>query len=220
MTTATAVPRVKICGNTTAADVQAATRAGADAIGIITDVPVDTPREVSLNTAAELVAAVPPFATSVLVTMAETAEAVLELHATVPADAVQLHGGLPSDELATVSQRLTTIVAHDVDEDAAISRAAAHADAILLDTLDEQGGGGSGRTHDWELARSRVTELDLPVIVAGGLEPENVAEAVATTRPYGVDVATGVATSADPARKDHDAVRSFVRNARATPEVA
>lgn len=220
MTSADAIhPRVKICGLTTVADLEAAAAAGADALGIIVDVPVETPREVSRDVAAELVAAAPPFATSVLVTMADSATEVFDLLDAVRPDAVQLHGGLPVDELTTVAAETTTIPAYDVDETDAIRHAADVADAILLDTVDDAGAGGTGRTHDWELARAHVAHLDVPVILAGGLDPDNVASAVEAVDPYGVDVATGVALETDPARKDHAAISEFIANARGRPEV-
>jgi phosphoribosylanthranilate isomerase len=80
-----------------------------------------------------------------------------------------------------------------------------------VDSIDEDGGGGTGRTHDWEQTRERVADLDTPVVLAGGLTPDNVAEAVATVDPFAVDVATGVERSGGV--KDHDAVRAFVRAA-------
>lgn len=213
------VPRVKICGITTAADVTVATTAGADAVGVISEVPVDTPREVDPDTATQLLAAVPPFTTGVLVTMAETADTVLELAERVDPDVVQLHGGLPQPELERVAAAYTTVAAHSVEATDQLRTAAEVVDGLLLDTVDADGGGGTGRTHDWSLARSRIASLDVPVILAGGLAPGNVAAAVDTVAPYGVDVASGVASEDDPARKDPAAVREFVANARSGREV-
>jgi phosphoribosylanthranilate isomerase len=86
-----------------------------------------------------------------------------------------------------------------------------HADALLVDSTDESGAGGTGETHDWERAAALVEDLDTPVVLAGGLAPANVGRAVRTVRPYAVDVASGVERdgAVDPER-----VRSFVAAAR------
>ena len=211
--------RVKICGLTDRSDLMGAITAGADAVGVIADVPVDTPRAVPVETAATLVAAVPPLTTSVLVTMADDAADALDLVDQVDPNVIQLHGGLPPTELAAVAKAIPTIAAYDIDAEDAIQAAGDHADAILLDSTDADGAGGTGRTHDWALARSYVERLDVPVILAGGLHPENVADAVRTVEPYAVDVASGVADPSNPARKDFDAVHRFIARARSSPEV-
>jgi len=126
-----------------------------------------------------------------------------------------------------VSQQLVAVVDPEADDLAAY---ADPADAVLVDSLDDAGAGGTGETHDWERTRELVASLDVPVILAGGLTPENVAEAVETVRPFAVDTASGVERSPsdrDARRgaerndgvessggvKDHDAVRAFVANA-------
>jgi len=204
--------RVKICGLTTEADRDAAVAAGADAVGVIHGVPVDTPREVDTDTARSLVAGVPPFVTSVLVTMPTTVEAAVGRVETVEPDAVQVHDGLEPAELGAlscrVSQQLVAVVDATADD---IEAYADHADALLVDSVDADGAGGTGETHDWERTRELVASLDVPVVLAGGLTPDNVAEAVHTVRPFAVDTASGVESSGGV--KDHDAVRAFVANA-------
>ena len=207
------VPRVKICGITDEADLDIAAAAGADAIGLITDVPVDTPREIDRDTARAIGDATPPFVDAVLVTMPETVDAARSLIDAVQPDAIQLHGTIPVDAIATLAAEITTIVATDVEETTRIEETTPVADAILLDSTDEAGAGGTGATHDWERARAIVDQLDTPVMLAGGLTPENVKAAVQDVRPYGVDVASGVAGQ-DPARKDPDAVQRFLAAAR------
>ncbi|MFB6163738.1 MAG: phosphoribosylanthranilate isomerase [Haloarculaceae archaeon] len=210
--------RTKICGLTRARDLAAAVAAGADAVGVTAEVTVDTPREIPVERAAELVAAVPPFVTSVLVTMPESVERAVELVDRVEPDAVQLHGTLEPEEIAAVRERtpVSVLAAVDAEGDDAGAYAAA-ADALLVDSVDEQGGGGTGQTHDWTRTRELVADLDVAVVLAGGLTPENVAEAVATVRPFAVDVASGVEDGGGV--KDHDAVRAFVeRAARARVE--
>jgi phosphoribosylanthranilate isomerase len=205
--------RTKICGITREADLDAVVAAGADAVGVTAAVSVDTPREVSVERAADLAAAVPPFVTSVLVTMPDTVSRAVELVERVEPDAVQLHGNLGPDAVAAVGERVPAQVIAAVDAtDADVTAYADAADALLVDSVDEQGGGGTGETHDWERTAALVAELDAPVILAGGLGPANVAEAVETVAPFAVDVASGV--EREGGVKDHDAVRQFVERAQ------
>ncbi|NLV06017.1 phosphoribosylanthranilate isomerase [Haloarcula rubripromontorii] len=207
--------RVKICGVTDSADRNAVVTAGADAVGVIHGVPVDTPREVDEETAMRLVDGVPPFVTSVLVTMPTTVQEAVRRVDRIEPDAVQVHDGLSPAELGALDSRITQDIVAVVEANApAIEDYATHADALLVDSVDADGGGGTGETHDWERTRAVVDSLDVPVVLAGGLTPENVAEAVETVGPFAVDVASGVEQSGG--RKDHDAVERFVRNATRT----
>jgi phosphoribosylanthranilate isomerase len=205
--------RVKICGVTTEADLRAVDRAGADAVGIITDVSVDTPREVTVEDAGTLAAAAPPFLTTTLVTMPETvAEAVATADA-VGADALQIHGAFDAAELREIRESVAGKVIAVVDAaspDRARSVAPA-VDAVLMDSVDGAGAGGTGETHDWAATAEVAASVDAPVVLAGGLTPENVAEAVEAVRPFAVDVASGVERA--PGRKDREALRRFVANA-------
>lgn len=205
--------RVKICGVTSAEDRDAVVRAGADAVGFIVDVPVETPREIAPDTAAELVEGVPPLVTSVLVTMPADIEEAVTLQERVGADAVQVHSTLSPDELGTLHEQVdaTLLVAVDADcED--IEAYSGVADALLVDSTGDKGGGGTGETHDWQQTRDRRRRLDIPILLAGGLTPDNVGEAVETVRPFGVDTASGV--EQDGGTKDHEAVRTFVAAVR------
>lgn len=204
--------RAKICGITREQDLAAAVEAGAHAVGVVAEVSVDTPRAVAVDRASDLVATVPPMVTSVLVTMPETVDRAVELVETVGPDAVQLHGTLAPAQIEAVRDRVgaAVIVAVDATDDA-IEDVAAAADALLVDSTDEQGGGGTGETHDWERTRELVDSLDVPVVLAGGLTPENVTEAIGTVDPFAVDVASGVEAAGG--EKDHEAVASFVERA-------
>lgn len=204
--------RAKVCGLTNADDVAAAVEAGVDALGFIVDVPVDTPREIDAERAATLVADVPPFVSTVLVTMAEPDD-IPALHETVGTDAVQVHGDVTPEALDALAADLDASLVKTVD---ATDPESAHAyaecaDALLVDSTDASGAGGTGRTHDWTATRDLASGLDVPIVLAGGLTPSNVAEAVRTVEPYAVDVASGV--EAEGGVKDHDAVRAFVGNA-------
>ncbi|WP_232702545.1 phosphoribosylanthranilate isomerase [Halobacterium wangiae] len=206
--------RVKICGLTSETDLRAAAAAGADAVGVISDVPVDTPREVAVERATDLVAAAPPFVTTVLVTMPATPERAVELVDRVDPDVVQLHGDLPVGDVAYVAAKADAAVLKSVDAgDPGAGRYDDVVDALLVDSADAGGGGGTGRTHDWDATREFAASVDSPVVLAGGLTPENVADAVDAAEPYAVDVASGVEVAGG--KKDHDAVRAFVENANA-----
>jgi phosphoribosylanthranilate isomerase len=203
--------RVKICGLTSEADRGAAIDAGADAVGFITGVPVDSPRAISADTAAKLVEGVPPFVTSVLVTMPASVQEAVDLQATVGADAVQVHGTLSPRKLGGLSARLDVPVIAAIDLADDVEAYAEVANAVLVDSTDEDGAGGTGETHDWERTRDIRAGIETPLILAGGLTPENVAEAVETVDPFGVDTASGVERAGG--EKDHDAVAAFVDRA-------
>ncbi|WP_049928458.1 phosphoribosylanthranilate isomerase [Halopiger goleimassiliensis] len=205
--------RVKICGLTNAEDLESAVDAGADAVGYICDVSVDTPREVSPERAESLIAATPPFVTSVLVTMASDLERTADLVADLGPDAVQLHGSIDAERLSSFRESVdaSVLLAVDADDPTTAESYDEVVDGFVVDTADEDGAGGTGETHDWSRTRTAARELDSPVVLAGGLTPENVAEAVRTVEPFAVDVASGVET--DGGIKDADAVASFVERA-------
>ncbi|WP_049982082.1 phosphoribosylanthranilate isomerase [Halorubrum sp. BV1] len=212
--------RVKVCGLARDADLRAAVDAGADAVGVITEVPVDSPREVEPATAADLLADVPPFVTATLVTMPDSAERVVELVRTIGPDAVQIHGGWTPDEIRYIraeTQR-KVLLAVDATEPGRAEELDAVADALVLDSTDESGAGGTGETHDWTRAGELADRLTSPVVLAGGLTPDTVAEAIRAADPFAVDVASGV--ELDGGRKDHNAVARFVANAGREMELA
>lgn len=213
--------RVKICGITCEKDLQVAIDAGADAVGFLVDVPVDSPREISPDRAAELAALVPPFVTSVLVTMPETPGCAVELARAVEPDAIQIHGTLGAGDLAYLSASTKASVVKVVD--AANPKSARRyddiVDALLVDSVDDEGAGGTGETHDWKRTREVAADLDSPVVLAGGLTPENVGEAVRAVEPFAVDVASGIEEETTDGRKDPDSVAEFVENAKRARDV-
>lgn len=205
--------RVKICGVTNEDDRRAVIDAGADAVGLLVDVPVDSPREVSPERAADLAAAVPPFVTTVLVTMPTDPARTVEIAERVEPDAVQVHDTGVGDcayLAANLDARLVRAVDATTERP---DRYDAVADALLLDAASA---GGTGETHDWERARELADGLDSPVVLAGGLTPGNVADAVRTVEPFAVDVATGVGSTGG--EKDAEAVEAFVSNAKRAVE--
>ncbi|WP_338729469.1 phosphoribosylanthranilate isomerase [Haladaptatus sp. DJG-WS-42] len=202
--------RVKICGLTNEADLRAAVAVGADAVGFISDVPVETPREVSTTEARELAAATPPFVTSVLVTMADSVERVCTLIERVEPDAVQLHTMLSPSAVCEIRDQTNVTVIQRVEaDDARVPEYAAVADALLVDSVDAAGAGGTGTTVDWSRTSELVADIDAPVILAGGLSPDNVARAIDEVHPFAVDVASGVEKTGGV--KDHEKLHAFVR---------
>jgi len=202
--------RAKICGITRSDDLAAAVDAGADAVGVISGVSVQTPREISVERASDLLGELPPFVTGVLVTMPESVGAAVAGWQAVGADAVQVYDATAS-ALAAIAGRVDADVIAAVDVDDDVAAYAGPADAVLVDTTRD-GGGGTGETHDWERTRELTGELDVPIVLAGGLAPANVGEAVRTVDPFGVDVASGV--ECEGGIKDHEAVRAFLRETR------
>jgi phosphoribosylanthranilate isomerase len=184
---------VKICGITSPEDASLAEAAGADAIGVV--VFSESFRSVTPETAQEIFSSVGPFVTRVCVSTTESHDDI-ETKLDINPDAVQLS--------ITLEERLPVRTIGIVDAPGPLPR---YADAIVVDASR-----GTGRLFDAAFAERVVRESQVPVILAGGLTPANVAGAIRCTRPYGVDVATGVEIA--PGKKDEGLVRSFVRQAR------
>jgi len=208
--------RVKICGITRKEDLDAAVAAGADAVGFVVGV-ASSPRNIALEKAEKLIRQVPPFVKSVLVTVPRGIDE-FEMYEKLNPDAIQIHG----EKLHTAaSVRLkipNTLLIGAVNAKGAnaldvVSKAAKIFDAVLLDSFANGRYGGTGIVHDWELSK-RVKQAihPKPLILAGGLTPENVAEAVRTVRPYAVDVSSGV--ELQPGIKDHKKIIEFIKNAK------
>ncbi len=204
--------RVKICGVTTVDDAEFALDAGADALGL-NFVP-GTPRCLEVEQAREIAETLPPFGTRVGVFVNETPERVMEIAGRVGLDAAQLHGDeTPEDCHRLIERGLRVIRALRVKGPGTIAQIDAFPDcAILLDAYVKGALGGTGETFDWELARQASDAR--PIILSGGLKPENVGEAVRSVQPYGVDSSSGV-EGAVLGRKDSERVLGFVQNARA-----
>ncbi|MCH7659810.1 MAG: phosphoribosylanthranilate isomerase, partial [Euryarchaeota archaeon] len=129
-------------------------------------------------------------------------------------DVLQIHGDFSPADLEGVREEISRPVIGSIDA-SAIEVAREYdgtADALLVDSTDASGAGGTGETHDWERTHELATTLDSPVILAGGLTPENVLRAIETVEPFGVDVASGVESAGGV--KDHELVERFVRRAR------
>lgn len=197
--------RVKICGITRPEDGAWAGTCGADAVGLVFYPP--SPRAVDAVQAQRIVAALPPFVSVVALFVDPEPEWVRRVLAALPVDLLQFHGDEPPEACAAYGRPYLKAIAMREGVDLrALARRYRSARGLLLDSFREGLRGGTGVTFDW----SRVPgDLGLPVVLAGGLEPGNVAEAVRAVRPYAVDVSGGVEVSKgikDPAR-----VRAFIR---------
>ena len=214
--------QIKICGITRAPDADVAVSAGADALGFNFH-PLSR-RFVSAQAAAKLLSAVSGSAVKVGVFVNSSAQEITDVVRKTGLECVQLHGDEPAELLAQLPSHLSIVSAYRcgarglapladyLDECRAHSRAP---DAVLIDadadaTVEF---GGTGRVADWErIARDRALLGDIPLILAGGLTPANVADAIAAVRPSGVDVASGV--ESQPGQKDPNLVERFVTAAR------
>lgn len=198
--------RVKICGVTRAEDALAAVRLGADALGF--NFWPGSKRHLSPAAAAAIVAQLPPHVTTFGVFVNPTRGQLEEALASSGVGVAQLHGDEPP--ALCVGLPVPVVKAIRVRDGHDLAQLASYeVRAFLLDAASA-GYGGSGATFDWGLAAAVAREL--PVLLAGGLTPENVAEAVRTVRPLGVDVASGVESS--PGVKDAGLMERFIRRAK------
>ena len=210
--------RVKICGNRSSEDFRLAVEAGADAVGFIVGTRYQTEDSLEPSVAQDYVKCTSPFVKTVLVTHLVEANEILTLHATVGASIIQLHDEVNPREIQIIRKEHPTIPlikAIPVINESAIELARAYAPyvhALLLDSRTADRIGGTGVIHDWTISRRIVAAVSKPVILAGGLTPSNVEEAIKTVQPYGVDVNSGVENAEG--NKESTKLRKFARLAR------
>jgi len=190
---------VKICGITRPEDAEAAVEAGAGAIGFI--FWPKSPRFIDPHRARAIAAALPPFVTAVGVFVNQPLAYVNGVASLVALGAVQLHGDETPEYAASVSRPVMKAVSVGRDE----ARVWPSRVRLLLDVHDPVARGGTGRTIDWAAAADLAARRE--VILAGGLTPDNVADAVARVRPFGIDVSSGVERA--PGIKDHERLRAL-----------
>ena len=209
--------RVKICGTATFADLDCAVAAGADAVGFLMGITHVTQDAVTPETAAAMVATLPPFIVPVAVTHLTKPSDLIRIVELSRCTTLQIQDVVTPDDIAEVREALPYLrimkAVHVMDESAIATAKyfSDTADAILLDTRTADRIGGTGITHDWNISAKIVKECSCPVILAGGLTPENVTEAITRVRPYAVDVHTGVKKNGV---RDAERTRAFVANAR------
>ncbi|WAJ35809.1 phosphoribosylanthranilate isomerase [Pseudomonas sp. GOM7] len=197
--------RSKICGITRVEDALAAVEAGADAIGLV--FYAKSPRAVSVEQAQAIVAALPPFVTSVGLFVDMPREELQAVLAQVPLDLLQFHGEeSPADCEGHGRPYIKALRVRSGGDVAALLAPYAGARGILLDTFVEGVPGGTGAAFDWSLV---PCEAGKPIILAGGLTADNVAQAIAQVRPYAVDVSGGV--EAAKGIKDAGKIHAFLQ---------
>lgn len=195
---------VKICGVTTEEDALLAVAMGADAVGFIF---APSPRQLAAARAADIAKRLPPEILTVGVFRDDAPERVVDIVNTAGLRAAQLHGRETAEQTRWVRGRVPLVIKAFPGGDPALDRVSEYgADAVLLDSASP----GSGRVFDWSLAEGAPDGVR--VILAGGLTPDNVGDAIERVRPWGVDVASGV--ESEPGRKDPRKVRQFVNAAR------
>lgn len=203
--------RVKICGITSVADAQAVCDAGADAVGLV--FYAKSPRNVDIEQATAICRALPPFVSSVGLFLNADAAFVREVLAAVPLDVLQFHGS-ESPEYCRQFDRpyLKALGMKGVAESggfAAYADRYPDAQGVLVDSHAPGAAGGTGEVFDWTQVPQ---DYPKPIVLAGGLKPENVAEAIRTTQVYAVDVSSGV--EAHPGQKSREKIHTFMQEVR------
>jgi phosphoribosylanthranilate isomerase len=212
--------RVKVCCIASTGEADLAIAAGADALGLVSAMP-SGPGPIPESQIAAIVQHVGPRAATVLLTSRQDALGIGEQLARVRPTVVQLVDELPTSEYATLREGHPSVAMMQVIHvrgPTSVSeaiRVAPFVDAILLDSGNPSAAvkelGGTGRVHDWTVSRAIRDAVPVPVFLAGGLRPSNVADAIDAVRPFGVDVCSGVRNGG---RLDSAAVRAFIQAAR------
>ena len=207
--------RIKICGITCAEDAQVSALAGADALGF--NFVARSPRCVSAEQAARIIQTLPPFVTTVGLFVDPDPEAVRRVLEIATLDVLQFHGEESAALCGSFGRPYLKVIPVRGPLDVAeLQSEYPDAQALLLDTWADGRSGGTGRTFDWSLWPQAVTT---PLVLAGGLTPDNVGDAIRATRPHGVDVSGGVEGD-EPGRKNAARVRSFIAEVRRVERVA
>jgi len=208
--------KVKICGITSNEDLAMAVEAGADAVGFVVNVS-SSPRNLTPEKAKKIMKNTPIFVKNVVVAVPKSLGELVKVYKRLRPDALQIHGhNLPDSAIREKLAKARLIRAIQAKSDRVVEdavKATNTFDAVLVDSFASGRFGGTGKVHDWELSK-HVKQLihPKPLILAGGLNPENVRDAVRAVQPYAVDVTTGVELR--PGVKDLEKVFAFIRNAK------
>ncbi|MCE5301765.1 MAG: phosphoribosylanthranilate isomerase [Planctomycetaceae bacterium] len=223
--------RVKICGNTSEEQVRLCAEAGADCVGFVVEYPVDVPWNLSRERAHELLRLVPPMVARAVVTGGDP-DRVVALARQLSPHLIQLHTDNTLSETATIVRKLASLgigLIRALRIDVATQKACGEISdpvkaalgiqdtgvaGVLVDARTDRMPAGTGLSVDWQIASEIRQALSTPMMLAGGLTPENVRNAVERVLPFAVDVITGVETSRTV--KSPERVREFVRQARAS----
>jgi phosphoribosylanthranilate isomerase len=204
--------QVKICGITNLADAQAAVEAGADALGF--NFYEKSPRFISLENAAEISKQLPPFVLRVGVFVNPAAELVTRAIGECGLSLLQFHGD-ETPEFCTQFGLMSMKAFRIRDAESLKEIPNYPTDAYLLDAYSPEARGGTGERFNWNLA-IEAQKFGKPIFLAGGLTPENVADAVRKVRPFAVDVSSGVESA--PGKKNHAKIRAFIAAARSSAD--
>lgn len=197
---------VKICGTTSEEDALLSVALGADALGFIF---APSPRQIAPSLVHDIVRRLPPEILTIGVFRNELPQRVAKIVHECGLRGAQLHGRETPDQSQWLKERIPVVIKAFEGGDPMIKRAHEHgADAVLLDSPNP----GSGKVFDWRLAEDAPTSM--PILLAGGLTADNIADAISKVHPFGVDSCTGV--EAEPGRKDPRKLRLFIANAKAT----
>ena len=202
--------KVKICGLTNRPDAQAAVAAGADLLGFI--FAEASPRRLTVEAAAAITREMPPHILKVGVFVNPNEDLVMQALRECGLGLLQFHGE-ETPEFCTSFGVMSMKAFRIRDERSLLALTDYPTDAWLLDTYSEKQAGGTGQTFNWDLAVA-AKQFGRPIVLAGGLTPENVAEAVRRVQPFAVDVSSGVELS--PGEKDHAKVEAFIAAAKGT----
>jgi len=203
--------RIKICGITNKEDALEAAHLGVDALGFVF---AESPRRVIPRMVQEIVELLPPFISRVGVFVNEEREKVKEIAARCHLTTVQFHG----EECPSYCEgfREKTVKAFSIKDEAILETIPEYeVDAYLLDSYSPSRYGGTGNTFDWQIAL-KIKKFGVPIVLSGGLDPDNVKEAIERVRPYAVDVGSGV--EVEEGKKDTEKLEDFVRKVRETDE--
>jgi len=213
--------RVKICGIRSLDEAKEVIEAGADALGFHVEL-YHSRCPVAAATASGIISKLPPFISSVVVTSETDPKKLLLIMKSTGATTLQLHKEVSPETVNAVKSvffntKIYVAISVTSDESIAIAKNFENsADTVILDSVNKETGarGGTGKTHDWSISRKIVESTSLRVILAGGLNPGNVVDAIKAVRPYAVDVNSGV--SNPDGTKDFLRVKGFVERAKST----
>ena len=218
------VMRVKICGIKRIEDAMMAVELGTDAIGLLVGQTHASNDFIDEKMAKEIVERIPPFCSSVLVTHITDIEEVIRMVKYIGVTTIQLHGDCTTNDILSIRKAMNSIKIikslHVINQ-GSIEKGKEYlalSDAILLDTVNFETNqiGGTGKTHDWNISKNLVENYKIPVILAGGLNPENVESAISKVRPFGVDVNSGV--KGINGFKDYNKLKMFIKRAKNAAE--
>jgi len=215
-------PRIKICCIADVEEARLAIRHGADALGLVSAMP-SGPGPIPEERIAEIAALVPPPIATFLLTCSQDADAIIQQQRRCRTNTIQICDRLTSGSYAQMRHAMPGVrlvqVIHVTGEEsiAEATSIAGDVDAILLDsgrpTLTIKELGGTGRRHDWSISQRIREQVNVPIFLAGGLNAQNVKEAIQTIRPFAVDICSGVRTDG---RLDEGKLRDFIEAAKGT----